>query len=165
MEIWNCFIYFIPITILSYKFISQIILTFCILHYLKIAILQPADAYWNKPIKGEYVVDYNVWFIHGEKKLTGYGNLAGPGYEKMCNWINKGWKNLDTEVIISSFKGCGITSNKLSEFNKHLRAVLKNELSPKVNIVEKTSHFDFQDICLFADLNEEDDDEDDEDYK
>ncbi len=31
-------------------------------------------------MKGDYVIDYNDWFIHGEKHLTRYGNLAGPSY-------------------------------------------------------------------------------------
>lgn len=130
------------------------------------AILQPADAYWNKPLRGDYIIDYNDWFVNGEKTLTSFGNLAGPGYFNMCNWIFKAWQKLDPEIIVQSFKGCGITSNKLKDYNKHLRAVLNGELKSSSTIVEKRSDYDIQEVSLFCDLDDySSDDENDADYR
>lgn len=112
------------------------------------------------------MIDYNHWFIHGEKRLTTFNNLAGPGYYNMCTWIQKGWKKINQQTIIDSFKCCGITSNKLNDYSKHLKAVLQNDLNPLDTIVEKKSNYDFQDVCLFGDLSDDDEDDDpDDDYE
>ncbi len=128
------------------------------------ALLQPADTVWIKLVKGDYANDYNFWFVNGTKIVTKWGNLAGPGYELMCNWIHNAWRKLDPKLIFQSFKGCGITSNKLDDYNKHLKAVVQGVLPANASIIERKSKFDFEDACLFADLDESESDDSDNDY-
>ncbi|CAG8749224.1 23546_t:CDS:2 [Dentiscutata erythropus] len=46
--------------------------------------------------------------------LTKKGNLKRPSYSLICQWILKAWDDISAEMIIKSFKKCGI-SNELDE--------------------------------------------------
>ncbi len=83
----------------------------------------------------------------------------------MCNWIHNSWRKLDSNLIIKSFKGCGITSNKLNDYNKHLKAVVQGALPVNSTIIERKSKFDFEEVCLFADIDESESDDSDNDYE
>jgi hypothetical protein len=42
-----------------------------------------------------YKRNWNEWFQNEEiKQVTRFGNLCGPGYQRMINWIVKGWNEL-----------------------------------------------------------------------
>ena len=49
---------------------------------------------------------------NGEFQLTKKGNLKKPSYSLICQWILEAWDDISAEMIIKSFKKCGI-SNKL----------------------------------------------------
>ena len=73
--------------------------------------LQPADVSWNKPFKVAYRDLYNEWMSSGEKSFTAAGNMKAPDKLLCLEWVKKAWKIVTTEVIVNSFKLCGISSN------------------------------------------------------
>ena len=58
------------------------------------------------------------------KEYTRHGNLAGPGYERMTEWISDSWHEFRPETIINSFISCGITNLDSTAFNSQLKKVL-----------------------------------------
>ena len=47
---------------------------------------------------------------HGDFELTKGGNLKKPQYNLICKWILEVWKDILSEMIIKSFKKCGISN-------------------------------------------------------
>jgi hypothetical protein len=117
------------------------------------SILQPADLSWFKSLKGDYVLCYNDWFINGPpKRKTKHGNLAGPGYELMTRWLLDGWLKFDQEIIIKSFKSCGITSENVADYHSGLRELLEcEELPPNITVGKATAEDDpnFEDTFVY----------------
>ena len=73
--------------------------------------LQPADVSWNKPFKMAYRDFYNEWMSSGVKSFTAAGNMKAPDKLLCLEWVKKARKTVTTEVIVNSFKVCGISSN------------------------------------------------------
>lgn len=73
--------------------------------------LQPADVSWNKPFKAAYRDIYNEWMASGEKSFTPAGNLRPPEKKLCLEWVKIAWSKVTTEVVIHSFKACGISNN------------------------------------------------------
>jgi hypothetical protein len=48
--------------------------------------------------------------LHGEKTYTKAENMRAPSMEVYLQWIVDAWEQLPTELIIKSFKGCGLTN-------------------------------------------------------
>jgi hypothetical protein len=48
--------------------------------------------------------------LHGEKTYTKSGNMRAPSMEVYLQWIVDAWEQLPKELIIKSFKGCGLTN-------------------------------------------------------
>jgi len=117
------------------------------------SILQPADLSWFKSLKGDYVLCYNDWFINGPpKRKTKHGNLAGPGYELMTKWLLDGWLKFDKEIIVKSFKSCGITSENEADYHSGLKELLEcEELPPNITVENRTAEDDpnFDDVFVY----------------
>lgn len=47
--------------------------------------------------------------LHGEKTFTDAGNMRAPSMELYLHWIVDAWEQLPKDLIIKSFKGCGLT--------------------------------------------------------
>ena len=76
--------------------------------------MQPADVGWFHSLKTMYKNDWNDWFLNVEVKLvTRFGNICGPGYQKMINWIVKGWNQMSILEISKSFEYCGLSSSNV----------------------------------------------------
>ena len=73
--------------------------------------LQPADVSWNKPFKTAYRELYNEWMASGRKQYTAAGNVKPPDKLLCLEWVKRAWKRVTEEVVVTSFKACGI-SNK-----------------------------------------------------
>ena len=71
--------------------------------------LQPADVSWNKPFKGVYRVLYNQWMASGEQSFTLGGNMRAPDKLTCLKWVVESWEVVTSEVIVKSFKVCGIS--------------------------------------------------------
>ena len=70
--------------------------------------VQPADVSWNKPFKAEL---YNEWMANGEKSYTPAGNMRPPDKKLCLEWVKLAWSQVSTEVVVNSFKACGISSS------------------------------------------------------
>ena len=73
--------------------------------------LQPADVSWNKQFKSAYRDLYNEWMSSGEKSFTNSGNMKAPDKVTCVEWVKKAWSTVTADVIIKSFKACGISSS------------------------------------------------------
>jgi hypothetical protein len=126
--------------------------------------LQPADVGWFKTLKNDYKNDWNAWFQGDEsKEVTRYGNICGPGYQRMISWIVKGWTNLEKIDIARSFEYCGITSSNPDDYHKILRDILATKVAPpnvSIEVKEKDEEI-FGDVFI---TNTVDDNECDENY-
>ena len=70
--------------------------------------LQPADLCWNKPFKAAYKKLYGEWTATGQKTYTHAGNIHAPGKLQCLEWVKKAWESVQVEVVIKSFRSCGI---------------------------------------------------------
>ena len=48
--------------------------------------------------------------LRGEKSYTKSGNMRAPSMEVYLKWIVDAWNQLPNDLIIKSFKGCGLTN-------------------------------------------------------
>ncbi|XP_018496590.1 uncharacterized protein LOC100898815 [Galendromus occidentalis] len=71
--------------------------------------VQPPGVSWNAPFKAGIRRRYEEWMAHGEKRLTRGGNVAAPPMEIYLPWIADSWRELPEDLIVKSFKQCGIT--------------------------------------------------------
>lgn len=72
--------------------------------------IQAPDVYWNGPFKAKVRQFYENWMLHGEKSYTKSGNMRAPSMEVYLMWIVDAWDQLPKNLIINSFKGCGLSN-------------------------------------------------------
>ena len=72
--------------------------------------LQPADVSWNRPFKVRIAELYDEWVFSGPIELTRYGNRKCPSKVLLLRWIMEAWASITPEIIIKSFKKCGISN-------------------------------------------------------
>ena len=48
--------------------------------------------------------------ISDEKQFTPAGNLRKPRLQQVCEWTVTAWESIPAEMIIKSFKKCGISN-------------------------------------------------------
>ena len=73
--------------------------------------IQAADVSWNIPMK-EYLREmYHLSLADRTHELTGHGNMRAPPRWQMIEWVLEAWKKLPTDVIITSFKVCALSTN------------------------------------------------------
>ena len=75
------------------------------------SVLQPLDVCLNKPFKDRLREKWGMWMARGEYELTKGGNLKKPGYNIICKWIIEAWDSISSEMVIKSFKKCGISND------------------------------------------------------
>lgn len=71
--------------------------------------LQAPDVCWNKPFKQKYQELYDTWQREGAKTYTKGGNPRAPTKSEIVQWVKLAWRSLSTELIVNSFRTCGIT--------------------------------------------------------
>ena len=71
--------------------------------------IQAPDVSWNKPFKQNITEKYDEWMAKGIHEYTANGNLKGPSRKTLIEWILDSWQKLRTQMIIDSFKHCGLT--------------------------------------------------------
>ena len=82
-------------------------------------ILQPADVSWNRPFEAHIQESYDEWLFFGEKSFTPKGNRRAPSLATFLKWIKDAWDKVTPDIIVRSFKKCGI-SNDLDGAEDHL---------------------------------------------
>ena len=60
----------------------------------------------NKEIYKEL---YGEWVATGQKSYTHAGNIRAPSKLQCLEWVKKAWDTVPIEVIVKSFRCCGIT--------------------------------------------------------
>ncbi|CAG8620819.1 7958_t:CDS:1, partial [Paraglomus occultum] len=73
------------------------------------SIVQPLDVSINKPFKDRLREKWRTWMATGEHSYTKAGNIKKPANDLMCRWIMEAWNKIPAEMIVTSFKKCGIT--------------------------------------------------------
>lgn len=66
--------------------------------------------YWNAPFKTKERQFYNDWMVHGEKSFTKGNNMRAPTIDDYLQWVVDAWEQLPKQLIVDSFKGCGLTT-------------------------------------------------------
>jgi hypothetical protein len=72
--------------------------------------VQAPDVCWNAPFKAKIRQYYENWLLNGEKSFTSGGNMRAPSMEVYLEWIYSAWDSLPKEMILESFKVCGISN-------------------------------------------------------
>ena len=94
--------------------------------------LQPLDISINKPFKVYMIEEWNKGMVSETQcQFTPKGVLKRPTIKGVCQWIKQSWSRVRKNIIVESFKRCGI-SNVLDGSEEHL-------------IYEEDSHEDEED--------------------
>ena len=74
------------------------------------SILQPLDVCINKPFKERLEKIWSMWMINDDHIFTKGGKMKRVEIDVICSWIKCAWDDIPEEMIIKSFKKCGITN-------------------------------------------------------
>ncbi|KAG8236486.1 hypothetical protein J437_LFUL016634 [Ladona fulva] len=72
--------------------------------------LQPLDILVNKLFKQKARERWNKWIGDPHHDLTPSGRMKQPSISEVCEWVKKSWEDIKAEVIVKSFKKCGISN-------------------------------------------------------
>ena len=73
--------------------------------------IQAPDVCWNKPFKDSHTKSYDDWFEAWKQEFTAAGSPKSAPLEVIVGWIVKAWGSIFSDIIVNSFKVCGLTSN------------------------------------------------------
>ena len=74
------------------------------------SLVQPLDVCLNKPFKDRLREKWTQWMINGEKTFTPAGNMRAASLTTVCEWVKDTWQNIPSEMVVRSFKKCGISN-------------------------------------------------------
>ena len=129
-------------------------------------LVQPADVSWNKPFKAAYRELYNEWIANGEKSYTAAGNVRAPDKLLCLRWVKKAWEKVSREVIVKSFRVCGISVAIDSSKDDEIHCLKDGEVASgaRTEVEEKTrllhEPVDLESADPFADIADIEEDED-----
>jgi hypothetical protein len=75
------------------------------------SICQPLDVSINKPLKDNLRKEWHIWMAGGGARTTAAGNLRRAKLSDVCSWVVHSWEAIDDEIVIESFKTCGISTH------------------------------------------------------
>ena len=78
------------------------------------SICQPLDVAINKLFKDNLRKEWHFWMANSDAGQTVKGNLQCAKLSDICGWVKESWNNISDNIIINSFKTCGI-SNPINE--------------------------------------------------
>ena len=73
-------------------------------------VLQPLDKCINKPFKAKVRAQYEAWMVNGPFTYTSSGKKRAPSKEMVLRWIDRAWREIPVDLIMRSFKSCGINN-------------------------------------------------------
>ena len=63
--------------------------------------------------------------------LNENGNLIGPGYQNMLNWLGQVWSKLPRDINEPSFLHCGIGEREPIMYHSTLRDIIMDQSIPQ----------------------------------
>lgn len=72
-------------------------------------VLQLLDKCLNKPFKDSIRKKYLVWMISGPFEYT-LSEKNAPSRNVVLRWVNEAWQEIPAEMVVKSFKTCGISN-------------------------------------------------------
>ena len=88
--------------------------------------------------------------LHGEKTYTKSGNMRAPSMEVYLQWILDAWEQLPKELIVKSFKGCGLGNASDGSEDKLIHCFKQNGSIPNgFDLLQQT-----REQLQFEELNE-----------
>ena len=75
------------------------------------SICQLLDVAINKPFKDTLRKEWHLWMSNGGAGYTTAGNLWRAKISDVCGWVKRSWENISENIIIRSFKKCGISND------------------------------------------------------
>ena len=73
-------------------------------------VLQPYDKCFNKPFKDSVRNKYLAWMISGPFEYTPSGKKKPPKRNLALRWVHEAWQEIPAEMVMKSFKTCGISN-------------------------------------------------------
>ena len=90
------------------------------------SLCQPLDVAINKPFKANLREEWYLWMATGGAGQTTKGNLRRAKFGDVCGWVKRSWDKIPNEIIINSFKTCGI-SNALDDVEDFDDEIISND--------------------------------------
>ncbi|XP_078244344.1 uncharacterized protein LOC110070281 isoform X2 [Pogona vitticeps] len=72
--------------------------------------LQPLDVSISKPFKVLMKKEWNKWAAAGNHYWTPAGGMKIPALAQVCEWVKTSWDSVKEEIVVRSFKKCGISN-------------------------------------------------------
>ena len=73
-------------------------------------VVQPLDKCLNKPFKDNVRRKYLAWMTLGPFEFTPAGKKKAPSRNLVLRWIKEAWAEIPQEMVVKSFKTCGISN-------------------------------------------------------
>ena len=73
-------------------------------------VLQPHDKCLNKPFKDSVRNKYLAWMISGPFEYTPSRKKKPPTRNLALRWVHEAWQEILAEMVMKSFKTCGISN-------------------------------------------------------
>jgi len=73
-------------------------------------VVQPLDKRLNKPFKDNVRRKYLAWMTSRPFEFTPAGKKKVPSRNLVLRWIKEAWAEIPQEMVIKSFKTCGISN-------------------------------------------------------
>ncbi|CAB4412953.1 unnamed protein product [Rhizophagus irregularis] len=111
---------------------------------------QPLDVAINKPFKDNLRKEWHFWISNGGAGYTEAGNLRRAKISDVCGWVKRAWESISDDIIVYSFKKCGI-SNALDgseddaiyeEIDEFLREIENEREEEELEIVDMDDNDD-----------------------
>jgi len=90
--------------------------------------IQAPDLSWNRPFKQSIQEQHTEWISEeANMSRTPAGNLRAAPRSLVVQWIKNAWNSLSKELIINSFKSCGLTTNVNGEEDDQIHCMKVGE--------------------------------------
>ena len=73
-------------------------------------VLQPLDKCLKEPFKDSIPSKYLAWMINGPFEYTPSGKKKPPTRNLVLQWVHEAWQEIPAEMVMKSFKTCGISN-------------------------------------------------------